>query len=111
MVSKRAGHWPGTWIGSVRDSGIARNGLKPLGRDNRFRSIKARDLTNGREDDTSMILTTSAVLLMFSVFEANVRDQARIDVKNSLPEQLHPAVDHAVHELQETYRKWVASVG
>src|SRR5205823_3459550 len=41
------------------------------------------------------------VLLLFSVFEARVRDRAWKDIKDSLPSQLHPAVDHALQELQK----------
>jgi hypothetical protein len=38
---------------------------------------------------------------MFSVFEAIVRDRALADVTSSLPEQLHPAVEHAIDELKQ----------
>jgi hypothetical protein len=71
-----------------------------LGRDNRFRSVKAIDLQAGAKT-ISDDLDDLAVLLMFSVFEAIVRDRARIDVENSLPTRLHPAVEHAVQELKK----------
>jgi hypothetical protein len=71
-----------------------------LSRDNRFQSVRAIDLQD-RARTISDDLDDLAVLLMFSVFEAIVRDQARIDVEDSLPKRLHPAVDHAIKELKE----------
>jgi hypothetical protein len=71
-----------------------------LGHDNRFRHVGARNL---REDANTILddLDDLGVLLMFSVFEAIVRDRAWTDVMNSLPEQLHPAVGHAIDELKK----------
>ncbi len=73
---------------------------EPLGLDNRFRSVEATDLRENAKiilDD----LDDLGVLLMFSVFEANVRDKAWTDVKDSLTKPLHPAVDHAITELRK----------
>jgi hypothetical protein len=53
-----------------------------LGRDNRFRSVKPIDLQDSAKT-ISDDLDDLAVLLMVSVFEAMVRDRARIDVENS----------------------------
>ncbi len=71
-----------------------------LSHDNRFRDVEARDLREGAGTILSD-LDDLAVLLMFSVFEAIVRDRALADVTRSLPEQLHPAVEHAIDELKK----------
>jgi hypothetical protein len=71
-----------------------------LGLDDRFRSVEATDL---RENAKTILddLDDLGVLLMFSVFEAIVRDRAWTEVAESLPNQLHPAVDHAMKELRK----------
>jgi hypothetical protein len=71
-----------------------------LSRDNHFRFIEASHL---HESASTILqdLDDLAVLLMFSVFEARVRDQAWSDIKDSLPSSLHPAVSHALQELQQ----------
>jgi hypothetical protein len=71
-----------------------------LARDNRFQDVESRDLREGAQTILSD-LDDLAVLLMFSVFEAIVRDRVSADVTRSLPEQLHPAVDHAIDELKK----------
>ncbi len=71
-----------------------------LGHDNHFRHVESGHLLGDanaiRED-----LDDLSVLLMFSVFEAIVRDRVSADVSRSLPEQLHPAVEHAIDELKK----------
>lgn len=71
-----------------------------LSRDNRFRDVASGHL---REDANAILedLDDLGVLLMFSVFEAIVRDQVLVDVSISLPEQLHPAVEHAIDGLKK----------
>jgi hypothetical protein len=69
-----------------------------LSEDNRFRFVEAPEI---EERATRVVndLDDLGVLLLFSVFEAMVRAKAQLDVKDSLPEQLHPAVGHAIEEL------------
>jgi hypothetical protein len=69
-----------------------------LGRDNHFKHVSSSQI-KGRVETTLADLDDLGVLLLFSVFEANVRDQATLDVKQSLPPVLHPAVDHAIKGL------------
>jgi hypothetical protein len=67
--------------------------------DNQFRFVESSRI---REQSRTVLadLDDLCVLLMFSVFEAVVRERARLDVERSLPERLHPAVEHAVRGLQ-----------
>jgi hypothetical protein len=76
----------------------------PLGRDNRFRDVDSSDIAGrvntvlgGQDGDRD--LEDLGVLLLFSIFEAIVRDLAQSDVKKSLPQVLHPAVEHAIKGL------------
>jgi hypothetical protein len=71
-----------------------------LGLDNVFRDVDADDLRGGARTILED-LDDLGVLLMFSVFEAIVRDRAWIDVMDSLPDTLHPAVEHAINELEK----------
>jgi hypothetical protein len=71
-----------------------------LSRDNRLRERTAgelRDRANAILDD----LDDLAVLLMFSVFEATVRDRARSDVDRETASIQHPAVLRAVKDLKD----------
>jgi hypothetical protein len=69
-----------------------------LGRDNQFRHVESAHI-KARVETTLADLDDLGVLLLFSVFEAIVRDRAKLDVKQSLPQHLHPAVDHAIEGL------------
>jgi hypothetical protein len=69
-----------------------------LGRDNHFRHVQSAHI-RVRVETTLADLDDLGVLLLFSVFEAIVRDQAKLDVRQSLPHSLHPAVDHAINNL------------
>jgi hypothetical protein len=74
-----------------------------LALDGRFRFVESSviaERTRTVLDD----LDDLAVLLMFSVFEAIVRDQALIDVDGSLAPPLHPAVGRAVDDLKQDLR-------
>jgi hypothetical protein len=71
-----------------------------LGKDNRLRHIEAPEILGWAEvilDD----LDDLCVLLLFSVFEATVRERALSDVNAALPPLRHPALRHAVKELKE----------
>jgi hypothetical protein len=81
-------HWDGLpWDGA-------------LGQDNRLRHIEAPEILNwagtilGDLDDL-------CVLLLFSVFEATVREHALSEVAAELPTVHHPALVHAVRTLNE----------
>ena len=72
-----------------------------LGRDNRFRERTAADL----QDMSRTILADLddlTVLVLFWVFEATVREQAKADVDREITLIRHPAVLRAVKELKET---------
>jgi hypothetical protein len=71
-----------------------------LGQDNHFRSVESSGIMQ-RSKTVLDELDDLAVLVLFSVFEMIVRDQARKDVELSLPKRLHPAVDRAVKDLIE----------
>lgn len=71
-----------------------------LGRDNRLRDRTAADLTNKATrilDD----LNDLAVLMLFSVFEADVRARASADIQRETSSIQHPAVLRAVNDLKE----------
>jgi hypothetical protein len=71
-----------------------------VGRDNRLGDRTAADLADG----TNAILEDLddlSVLLLFSVFEATVRDRARADVDRETASIQHPAVLRAVKDLKE----------
>lgn len=69
-----------------------------LSQDNRFRYVESAEIAD-RARTILNDLEDLGVLVLFSVFEAIVRDRAQIDVERSLPPLLHPAVDHAIREL------------
>jgi hypothetical protein len=68
-----------------------------LNQDNHFRHVDGTELQDGSQIILKD-LDDLGVPLMFSVFEAIVRERALADVENSLPRRLHPAVRHAVVE-------------
>jgi hypothetical protein len=74
-----------------------------LALDNRFRFVESKTIDN-RARTVLGDLDDMAVLLMFSVFEALVREQALIDVDRTLPRSLHPAVNSAVEDLRRDIR-------
>lgn len=71
-----------------------------LAKDNHFRDVQKEDIDNeaGR---VSADLDDLCVLLMFSVFEAMVRERALADVESELPSAHHPALKHALKTLRE----------
>jgi hypothetical protein len=71
-----------------------------LSRDNRLRERTAGDLMD-RAEATLEDLDDLAVLLMFSVFEASVRDRAKADVDRETASIQHPAVLRAVKDLKD----------
>lgn len=70
-----------------------------LSLDDVFRHVEKGDLEEGAVR-VLRDLDDLGVLLMFSVFEATVRDRAWADVEESLPERLHPMVSHAIDGLK-----------
>ncbi len=71
-----------------------------LGQDARLRHIAAPEIL----DWARVILNDLddlCVLLLFSVFEATVRERALADVAAELPTLRHPALQHAVRTLNE----------
>jgi hypothetical protein len=71
-----------------------------LATDNDLREVEAphiQDMVRRIEAD----LEDLGVLLIFSVFEAIVRERVGNDVEQSLPEKLHPAVAEAIEDLRD----------
>jgi hypothetical protein len=71
-----------------------------VSRDNRLRERTAGDLLDPA-NATLEDLKDLAVLLMFSVFETAVRDQAKTDVDRETASIQHPAVLRAVKDLKD----------
>jgi hypothetical protein len=71
-----------------------------LGQDERLRQIEATAIVDWAKVILSD-LDDLCVLLLFSVFEATVREQALADVSAELPSLRHPALQHAVRTLNE----------
>jgi hypothetical protein len=71
-----------------------------LGRDNRLGSLEAVEI-HRRSGAVLADLNDLCVLLLFSVFEAQVRERALADVAAELPAPHHPAVRHALQTLKE----------
>jgi hypothetical protein len=69
-------------------------------RDAHFRSVEKADIDR-RADRIGADLDDLCVLLLFSVFEAIVRERALIDVGAELPAARHPALKHALKTLRE----------
>jgi hypothetical protein len=72
-----------------------------LGRDNRLRDLEKNTVVTGAQiilDD----LDDLCVLLLFSVFEALVREQVLKQVKEELPEPQHVHLRHAVESMRES---------
>lgn len=91
LVMKRLGekHWDGLpW----ETSG--------LGRDEHLKTLLATDLLDGTRAVIAD-LDDLCVLLLFSVFEAIVRNQVLVDVAAELPTLRHAAVRHAVETMRE----------
>ena len=74
-----------------------------LSRDNRLREHTAGDLMD-RAEATLEDLDDLAVLLMFSVFEASVRDRAKADVDRETVSIRHPAVLRTVKDLKDAIK-------
>ncbi len=72
-----------------------------LGRDESLRLLEAGQIG---EMSTAVLgdLDDLCVLLLFSVFEATVRERALADVANELPEVHHPALLQAMATLNDT---------
>ncbi len=66
----------------------------------RLRQIQAPEILDGVKVILSD-LDDLGVLLLFSVFEATVRERALADVAAELPPLRHPALQHAVRTLNE----------
>src|SRR5262249_3280628 len=71
-----------------------------LGRDNRLRDIEASEILSW-VDAVHRDLDDLCVLLLFSVFEAIVRERALADVAAELPSAQHPALQYAISTLNE----------
>jgi hypothetical protein len=72
-----------------------------LARDARFRDVEQEEITR-LADRVSGELDDLCVLLLFSVFESAVRDQALAEVTEELPTTRHPALKHALKGLRES---------
>jgi hypothetical protein len=71
-----------------------------LGGDNHLRHLTSADVLNGSQtvlDD----LDDLCVLLLFSVFEATIREQVLAEVEAELPSLRHLAIKRAVAEMKE----------
>jgi hypothetical protein len=71
-----------------------------LGMDNHFRDVDKQDI-DLRAKRVAADLDDLCVLLLFSVFEAIVRERALVDVNAELPTAQHPALKHAIKTLRE----------
>jgi hypothetical protein len=109
MISPLADAW--NWYTSVKELTLAMQALGKkhweslpwggdLGRDNRLRRIKARGILTWA-DAVLRDLDDLCVLLLFSVFEATVRERALADVAAELPNARHPALQYAISTLNE----------
>jgi len=110
MISSLEDAW--AWYTSVKESTLAMLALGKkhwdslpwdgdLGRDDRLRDIQAPEILNWAKVILSD-LDDLCVLLLFSVFEAIVRERALADVAAELPALRHPALQHAVRMLNES---------
>jgi hypothetical protein len=75
-----------------------------LAHDNTFRDRTAAAI----QDDARRVfndLEDLAVLVLFTVFEAEVREIAQLDAERLLQEMTHPAMQSAAKELQEAVEK------
>ena len=74
-----------------------------LGRDDSFRLLEAAQI---EEKSRAVLddLDDPCVLLLFSVFEATVRERALADVADELPILRHPALVQAMQTLNDTIR-------
>ncbi len=72
-----------------------------LGRENRFRERSAADLRVHAETILED-LGDLAILVLFSVFEANVRDRAKAEVERETSQITHIAVQKAIKDLKDS---------
>ncbi len=110
MISSLEDAWK--WYTSVKDITLAMRALAnkhwdalpwdgALGRDERLRYLAAPQALD-QVEVIAADLDDLCVLLLFSVFEAIVRERALADVAAELPTPLrHPALQHAVRRLNE----------
>jgi hypothetical protein len=71
-----------------------------LGRDNRLKDLTSAVVVEGSQKILED-LDDLCVLLLFSVFEATIRDRVLTDVEAELPALRHAAIRHAVDEMKE----------
>src|SRR5262249_31301335 len=71
-----------------------------LERDNEFRNVEKEDIDVEAERVVAD-LDDLGVFLLFSVFEAIVRERALMEVGTELPAARHPALKHALKGLRE----------
>ena len=89
------------WMGRLGRRYWDHEELAPLlSQDTKFRTVEREDIES-RAERVSDDLDDLCVLLLFSVFEAIVRDRALEDVGAELPTARHPALKHALKSLQE----------
>jgi hypothetical protein len=109
MIASLADAW--RWYESVRALTLTmrRLGTKhwdhlpwdgDLGRDEHLRHLDASDI-RGRADLVLSDLDDLCVLLLFSVFEATVRERILADVERELPPLHHAALRQAVAAMKE----------
>ena len=71
-----------------------------LGRDNRLKELTAAEILNGSQmvlDD----LDDLCVLMLFSVFEATIRERVLAEVDAEIPHLRHATIKHAVGDIRE----------
>src|SRR5438128_12343328 len=72
-----------------------------LGRDSHLQHLTSAEILNSSQtvlDD----LDDLCVLLLFSVFEATIRERVLADVEAELPPLRHVAIKHALVEMKES---------
>lgn len=109
MISSLGDAW--SWYENVKELTLAMSAMGrkhwdtlpwegPLGQDERLRHVQAPEILDWAKVVLSD-LDDLCVLLLFSVFEATVRERALADVAAQLPTLHHPALQHAVRTLNE----------
>jgi hypothetical protein len=99
------------WYESARELAVAMRRLGthhwqalpwdgPLGRDDYWRELDA-DILTSRTQVVLNALDDLCVLLLFSVFEATVRDRVLAEIQRELPEVRHAVLQRAVAEARE----------
>ncbi|HTU93594.1 MAG TPA: hypothetical protein VMF69_26170 [Gemmataceae bacterium] len=109
MIASLADAWQ--WYESVKKLTLAMRQLGnkhwdslawegDLGRDNRLRDLTSPEIAE-RSDAILADMDDLCVLLLFSVFEALVRERVLADITAEMPALRHPAIQRAIEGLKQ----------